>query len=103
MTLYAISSDLALAEVNKCLRAQGRAELKVSRKVLMEQLRRDGVLLDEDGRPFSPDDSNSTTQVRIDKKARRAFITSKSLLLGEARRPTTAGMGVTAGVCRDVP
>src|SRR5262249_17712498 len=43
--LVCISTDLALAEVNKCLRAQGKPELKVTTATLLGQLRREGRLL----------------------------------------------------------
>jgi hypothetical protein len=76
-----ISTDLALAEVNTCLRAQGRPELKVSHATLLGQLRREGRLLDETGRPLSPDgDDTPTRQPRIGGQPRRAFLTSRGLL-----------------------
>lgn len=79
--LVCISTDLALAEVNKLLRAQSRPELKVSPAALLNQLRQDGKLFDDDGQPMSlGDDGGETTkQVYIGQKRRRAFITSKAL------------------------
>jgi hypothetical protein len=79
--LLFISTDLALAAVNQCLRAQGRPELKVSHATLLGQLRREGRLLDETGRPLSPDgDDTPTRQPRIDGHARRSFLTTYDLL-----------------------
>jgi len=78
--LFYVSTDLALAEVNKSLRAQGKPELKVTTATLLGQLRRDGRLLDEDGQVLGPEDDDTTKQVRIAGKAKRTFITSKAML-----------------------
>ncbi|MBL8794816.1 MAG: hypothetical protein JNM56_12985 [Planctomycetia bacterium] len=85
--LVCVSTDLALAEVNSCLRAQGRPELRVTPAALIGQLRRDGKLLDEDGLPLAPEGSGAPTrQLRIDGKLRRSFITRFDLLVGDAER-----------------
>ena len=83
-----VSTDLAMAEVNKCLRAQGRPELRVTNVTLVAQLRQDGRLFDEDGRPMSPaGDGGATRQLRIDGQVRRAFITSRRWLLQAVQEP----------------
>lgn len=81
-TLYCVSTDLALAEVNKSLRAQGRPELRVTPRTLLEHLCRAGYLLDDEGQPLSPGCNNATRQRRIGGGVRRVFVTSKSRLLG---------------------
>jgi hypothetical protein len=86
--LLFVSTDLALAEVNTCLRAQGRPELKVSHATLLGQLRREGRLLDETGRPLSPDGADTPTkQTRIGGQARRSFLTSLGLLAQSLELP----------------
>jgi len=78
--LFLVSTDLAMAEVNKTLRAQGRPELKGTMATLLGQLRRDGRLVDEDGQVLRPEDEGTTRQRRIAGEVRRAFITSKAML-----------------------
>jgi hypothetical protein len=79
----AICTALALAEVNACLRKQGRAELKVTERALLQQLREDGKLLGEDGKPLAAD-SEATRRLRLD-GARQvwAFTVSRRELLAE--------------------
>lgn len=80
--LYCISTDLALAQVNICLREQGRPDLKVTAGTLLDQLRFEGRLFSEDGQPLTIEGSSGKTkQVRIDGKARRGFVTRKSVLV----------------------
>jgi hypothetical protein len=86
--LVYISTDLALGEVNKCLRAQGRPELKISLPTLLGQLRQEGKLFGKDGKPLSASDQDDPTfQVRLPGQRRRSFITSKALLLGMKEQP----------------
>lgn len=80
--LYCISTDLALAQVNICLREQGRPDLKITAGTLLDQLRFEGRLFSEDGQPLTIEGSSGKTkQVRIDGKARRGFVTRKSVLV----------------------
>jgi hypothetical protein len=84
--LYCVSTGLALAAVNRCLREQGKPELRATPAALLDQLRREGRLLDAAGRPLDPEGRGpATQQVRIAGEVRRSFLTSK-LLLG-ARDP----------------
>jgi hypothetical protein len=79
--LVYISTDLALAEVNQCLRAQGKPELKVTVATLLGQLRREGRLFNCQGQPLSPEGEDSPTkQLRIGGGVRRSFLTSRTLL-----------------------
>jgi hypothetical protein len=87
--LHYLSTDLALAEVNKCLRAQSRPELRVTASTLLGQLRREGRLLDMRGQALGPvGDAPPTRQPRIGGEPRRAFITSRALLNGALERYT---------------
>jgi len=88
--LFYISTDLALGAVNKSLRDQGKAELRISHKTLVEQLRRDGCLFGEDRQPLAPqgDQDAPTKQLRIDGKAKRCFITSRAWLMGGSAAPS---------------
>lgn len=80
--LYFISTDLALAEVNKNLRSQGRPELKVTTANLLGQLRREGRLFNLEGQVLRDHgtDRAATKQVRVEGRSRRSFITRKALL-----------------------
>jgi hypothetical protein len=90
--LYQISTQLALAEVNKLLREQGRPELKVTVSALLSQLRSDGKLFDDDGKVLVTNEKeNVTTQVRIGGEQKRAFITSKALLIGSRQAGVDPG------------
>jgi hypothetical protein len=77
-----ISTSLALAQVNACLRQQGRAELRVTESALLQQLREDGKLLGQDGELLG-EDAEPTRRVRLNGKQSRFFTISRRELLGE--------------------
>lgn len=85
MDLIFISTDMAMAEVNKSLRSQGRPELKVTATTLIGELRAKGLVFDEQGQPVSGDQAG-TKQLRLNGKPKRGFVTSRSLLVGEKPR-----------------
>jgi hypothetical protein len=78
-----ICTSLALAQVNASLRQQGRAELKITERALLQQLREDGKLLGADGEKLDPR-VNPTSRVRLEGNGQvRAFAISQRELLGE--------------------
>ncbi len=80
---FEISTQLALAEVNASLRQQSRAELRITERALLEQLREDGKLLDPNGGKLA-DDADPTRRVRIDgRRQMRTFTIRRSDLLGD--------------------
>jgi hypothetical protein len=74
---------LALAEVNRCLQAQGRSLLRITESALLQQLREDGKLLDASGQPLDAK-AKVTRAVRLagDRQV-RVFAISRKELLGE--------------------
>ena len=97
--LVFISTDLALGAVNRSLKEQGRPELKISHRALLGDLRRAGRVFDQNGQPLSPHDTETerqTKQVRIGNETKRAFLTSRALLVGaplEIAYKTAPGFG----------
>ena len=80
---FEICTSLALAQVNASLRQQGRAELKITERALLQQLREDGKLLGADGEKLDPR-VNPTSRVRLEGNGQvRAFAISQRELLGE--------------------
>ncbi|MBM4072795.1 MAG: hypothetical protein FJ271_28290 [Planctomycetes bacterium] len=78
-----ICTSLALAQVNACLRQQGRPDLKITESALLQQLREDGRLLDQKGEPL-PAGAELTRRVRLDNKRQmRAFVINRRELLGD--------------------
>jgi hypothetical protein len=78
-----ISTSLALAQVKACLRQQGRSELKVTESALLQQLREDGKLLDQNGQLLAAG-TDPTRRVRLEgSKQVRAFTISCRELLGD--------------------
>jgi hypothetical protein len=78
-----ICTNLALAQVNECLRKQGRSELKITDRALLQQLREDGKLLDQNGEPLAPG-TDPTRRVRLDGPRQvRAFAISRRELLAD--------------------
>jgi hypothetical protein len=78
-----ICTSLALAQVNGCLRQQARSELKITESSLLQQLREDGKLLDQNGQPLAPE-ADPTRRVRLEGTRQvRAFTVSRRELLGE--------------------
>jgi hypothetical protein len=78
-----ICTSLALAEVNACLRQQGRQELRITERALLQQLREDGKLLDQNGEPLAAD-ADPTRRVRMGAgKQLWAFTIGRRELLGE--------------------
>jgi hypothetical protein len=78
-----ICTSLALAQVNGCLRQQGRSELKITESALLQQLREDGKLLAQDGVPLA-EGAEPTRRVRLEGgRQLRAFAISRRELLGE--------------------
>jgi hypothetical protein len=78
-----VCTSLALAEVNACLRQQGRSELKVTERALLQQLGEDGKLLDANGAPLAAG-SDPTRRVRMGGSRQvRAFAISRRELLGD--------------------
>lgn len=78
-----ICTSLALAQVNASLRQQGRPELKITHSALLQQLKEDGKLLDQDGVPLGAND-DSTRRIRLDGGRQvRAFVIGRRELLGE--------------------
>jgi hypothetical protein len=79
--LWFISTGLALAAVNRCLREQGRPELKATPQTLLGQLCRKGRLFNNVGMQLSPDSTDSLSdQQRVGTAPKRGFYTKKSLL-----------------------
>ncbi len=78
----AICTCLALAQVNISLREQGRSELKTTESALLQQLREDGKLLDQNGVPLAST-AKPTRLVRLEGGQARAFLISRRDLLGE--------------------
>jgi hypothetical protein len=79
---FEISTSLALAEVNKCLRQQGRPDLKITGSALLQQLCEDGKLLDQNGEPLTKG-SELTHRARLeDGRQQRVFTISRRELLG---------------------
>jgi hypothetical protein len=77
-----VCTSLALAQVNACLRQQSRSELKVTERALLQQLREDGKLLDQDGESLTAD-ADPTRRVRLDgSRQLRAFMIRRRELLG---------------------
>jgi hypothetical protein len=77
-----ICTSLALAQVNDCLRKQGRSELKVTERALLQQLREDGKLLDTSGEPLAVD-ADPTRRVRLGGQQVWTFAVSRRQLLGD--------------------
>jgi hypothetical protein len=77
-----ICTSLALAQVNACLKQQGRSELKVTERALLQQLREDGRLLDLNGEPLAPD-ADPTRRVRLGGQQVWTFAVSRRQLLGD--------------------
>jgi hypothetical protein len=78
-----ICTSLALAQVNGCLRQQGRTELKITEGALLRQLREDGKLLDQNGERLEQG-TKPTRPVRLDGQRQvRVFAISRRELLGE--------------------
>jgi hypothetical protein len=79
-----LSMDLALAEVNKLLRAEGRPELKTTHRALLQQLREDGKLLDQEGQPLTDPKAEVTYRTRLlGQGQRRVFAIRRGELLGD--------------------
>jgi hypothetical protein len=79
-----ICTSLALAQVNSCLRQQGRPELKINESALLQQLREDGWLLDQNGEPLSDPKADPTFRPRIPGIGqRRVFAIGRRELLEE--------------------
>jgi hypothetical protein len=75
---FSISAKLAVAEVNECLRRQGRQQLRVTEKALLHQLREDGRLWQEErNREEEP-----TRRVRLEGRQVRSFVIEEGVLLG---------------------
>jgi hypothetical protein len=82
--IYQVSTKLALEAVQQSLQRQGKPPLKITEKALLEQLRQDGKLLDDEGQPLpSAGTDGATRQVRVGGKAVRAFLIGKGVLLGD--------------------
>jgi hypothetical protein len=79
-----ISMPLALAEVNRHLREQGRQELKSTERTLLQQLREDGKLLGQNGAPLTDAKVEPTFRARMQGLGqRRVFAISRQDLLGD--------------------
>jgi len=70
---YAISSELALMEVQKCLRDQARPQLPLRARDIVQQLQQEGKLSSEMG----------NTQVRIEGQSKRCFVVDKVALFAD--------------------
>jgi hypothetical protein len=78
-----ICTSLALAEVNTSLRQQGRSELRITERALLQQLCEDGKLLDQNGERITAR-SYSTRRVSLDGRGQKwVFTISRTELLGE--------------------
>ena len=78
-----ICTSLAMAEVNSCLRQQGRSDLKVTQNALLQQLREDGRLLDQNGERLAVG-SDSTRRVRFEGRGQKwVFAISRTELIGD--------------------
>jgi hypothetical protein len=72
-SLLQVSTSRSLAAVQKSLREQGKPELAVQNRTLLDQLRQDGKLSDETGSPLAPG-AKVTRQRRIGGKNAEAVI-----------------------------
>jgi hypothetical protein len=78
-----ISTHLALEAVQGSLRSQGRALLHATERALLDQLRHDGVLVDEAGKPLPPAGGQASTKAsRVNGRALRCFHLDERTLLG---------------------
>ena len=77
-----ISMSMALAEVNNCLRQQGRPDLKNSHSALLQQLREDGKLLDQEGEVLASGQKPTRLARLVGAGQVRAFTISRRELLG---------------------
>ena len=74
---FVISTKLAMAAVNECLRRQGRSLLRVSEQALLKQLREDDRLWQEEGNR----EVETTRRVRIEGRQVRSFAIEEQVLL----------------------
>jgi hypothetical protein len=82
-----ISMPLAFEAVNGSLRQQGRPELRATERALLQQLREDGKLLDNNGQ-LLPSRADPTRAVRLFGHGQiRVFSISKAELYGEDVSP----------------
>jgi hypothetical protein len=79
---FQLSTKLSLEAVNESLRRQVRSPLRISEKALLQQLRRDGLLVGEDGLPVPPDGNCSGTVSVGGGRIRRAFRILPAALFG---------------------
>jgi hypothetical protein len=78
-----VSTEMALAEVQKSLRDQGRPPLPLRPQQIPELLKKEGKLLDRSGQPIPADAKGSVTQQRRlipGEPAKRGFILAKDRL-----------------------
>ena len=97
--LFAITTSLALEEVNGSLVRQGRSGIKITPKALLDQLHQGGYLVDQAGRCLTRDSAQDLTrQTTIGGRNLRAFrVPISTILPAESDRCYTAGMGPPVG------
>jgi hypothetical protein len=67
--------DVALAAVQRALRAQGRPELAITKETLLEQFVADGLLLNDKGQKIQPQDRGRRVfQRRIRRDGSRTYV-----------------------------
>jgi hypothetical protein len=82
---FDIATTLALAEVQNLLRRQGKTPLAVTEKALIQQLVRDGKLLDRDNRPIPPETGGDHTwAAKVAGVTRNVFRIRADELIGES-------------------
>jgi hypothetical protein len=83
-TVLEIWTSAALAEVQRSLTQQRKPPIAVTDKMLLQQLREDGVLLDRNNQPLARESSTEATrQVKIGEVNRKAFrIAYRTLMQG---------------------
>ena len=73
-TVVEIWTSAALSQVQQSLRQQGKPSLVITDRALLQQLREDGVLLDEENNTLTAEGTAEVTkQVKIDGKNRHGF------------------------------
>jgi hypothetical protein len=75
-----ICTSLTMAQVNACLRQQGRQELRITESALLRQLQEDGKLLDQNGERLAVG-AELTRRVRLDGGGQKwVFTISRTVL-----------------------
>jgi hypothetical protein len=83
-TALEIWTSAALGQVQQALRQQGKPPIAITEKMLLQQMREDGVLLGRDNQPLAREGTeDATRQVKIGEVNRKAFrILYRTLMQG---------------------